>query len=694
MAYIGAEPVPGQNREVDDISSGFNGNATAFTLQVSSQNVSPESANNILVNLGGVLQNPGTDYTIAASTITFTTAPAAGLSFFGLILGAGINTATVADGTIGTAKVVDNSITADKLAHTSVTAGSYTTADITVDAQGRITAAASGTISGAEIADQAVTNAKVNNSAAIAGTKISPDFGSQAISTTNDSVTIGDSIIHSGDTNTKIRFPAADTVTVETAGSERIRIDSNGEVLIGTNSTSGIASSANDLVVSKSGNMGITIQSTDSSYSNLFYADSAGSSQGYVSYQHSTDSLQIATANSERMRIDSSGRLLLGTTTEGQSSADDLTIATSGNTGITIRSGTSNTGNIYFSDATSGNAEYSGYIEYDHSSNFLRFGAATAEAMRIDSNGDVGIGTTNPGQRLEVRQTSASHAIIACNRPNSDTFAIALGNNSSNNGVISVNSTDLLFGEDNAGTFSEFMRIDSSGRVKIGTTTEGDGLADNFTVADSSNCGITLRSGTSSLGSIFFSDATSGAGEYQGQMVYDHSADSLKFVVDGTETIRITSTQDIQCRQMSNTVSQSSSPSDVAPQDVFHFGNRQYRVTRFASLTASGSGTGTFNMGRLWIQDSSVIRVMAQVQRFDATTNKCGYIDFICMKNRGTGLTGFTTISTQSVGNETYTVNASSSNSHFLDINFANGDGGVIYSCTLIADVTSKTESF
>ena len=42
MAYIGAEPVPGQNREVDDISSGFNGNATAFTLQVQ-VNVSPES---------------------------------------------------------------------------------------------------------------------------------------------------------------------------------------------------------------------------------------------------------------------------------------------------------------------------------------------------------------------------------------------------------------------------------------------------------------------------------------------------------------------------------------------------------------------------------------------------------------------------------------------------------------------------
>ena len=86
MAYIGPEPKLGRNREVDDISSGFNGSETAFTLQVSGSNVSPGTANDIIVSLGGVIQNPNNDFTIAGSTLTFTTAPASGLSFFAVVL--------------------------------------------------------------------------------------------------------------------------------------------------------------------------------------------------------------------------------------------------------------------------------------------------------------------------------------------------------------------------------------------------------------------------------------------------------------------------------------------------------------------------------------------------------------------------------------------------------------------------------
>ena len=67
MGYIGVEPALGRNREVDDISSSFNGSSTQFNLTVQSLAVSPGSANGLLISLGGVIQNPNTDYTVNAS---------------------------------------------------------------------------------------------------------------------------------------------------------------------------------------------------------------------------------------------------------------------------------------------------------------------------------------------------------------------------------------------------------------------------------------------------------------------------------------------------------------------------------------------------------------------------------------------------------------------------------------------------
>ena len=102
MPHVGPQPKLGRNREVDDISSGFNGSATAFTLAVCGSNESPGTANDIYVSLGGVIQHPNQDFTIAGSTLTFTTAPASGLSFFAVVLGQSIDSSVVtpADGSV------------------------------------------------------------------------------------------------------------------------------------------------------------------------------------------------------------------------------------------------------------------------------------------------------------------------------------------------------------------------------------------------------------------------------------------------------------------------------------------------------------------------------------------------------------------------------------------------------------------
>ena len=58
------------------------------------------------------------------------------------------------------------------------------------------------------------------------------DFSGDAVF--NSDVDIVDAIVHVGDTDTKIRFPAADTFTVETGGTERARLGSSGEIHFGT----------------------------------------------------------------------------------------------------------------------------------------------------------------------------------------------------------------------------------------------------------------------------------------------------------------------------------------------------------------------------------------------------------------------------------------------------------------------------
>ena len=165
----------------------------------------------------------------------------------------------------------------------------------------------------------------------------------------------------------------------------------------------------------------------------------------------------------DKLSMNTSGHLMLGTSTKGNATADDLTIATTSNTGITIRSGTSNEGNIFFADGTSGADEYRGTIQYNHGSNFLTIGTDGSERMRIDSSGVLLVGATSSagtGTVIEARHDSNSqqgrimaNGIVARNNYGSPTNLT--------NGMYSPSDNVLAFATDS----TERMRITSNGDI-------------------------------------------------------------------------------------------------------------------------------------------------------------------------------------------------------------------------------------
>jgi len=112
MAYIGKQPIVGNFQKCDAITV-VNGQA-AYTLQVSSSNVSPESANHMLVSLNGVLQAPITSFSIAGSTLTFVSNLATGdVIDFVILLGNALDLGTPSDGTVTNAKLAQDIISGE-----------------------------------------------------------------------------------------------------------------------------------------------------------------------------------------------------------------------------------------------------------------------------------------------------------------------------------------------------------------------------------------------------------------------------------------------------------------------------------------------------------------------------------------------------------------------------------------------------
>jgi len=114
MSYIGRQPTVG-NFQICDAISVVNGQA-AYTMQVGSVNVSPESANHMIVSLNGVIQKPTDAFTVSGSVITFASALVTGdVINFIQILGNVLDLGVPSDGTVTAAKIGANAVTNAKL---------------------------------------------------------------------------------------------------------------------------------------------------------------------------------------------------------------------------------------------------------------------------------------------------------------------------------------------------------------------------------------------------------------------------------------------------------------------------------------------------------------------------------------------------------------------------------------------------
>ena len=346
-----------------------------------------------------------------------------------------------------------------------------------------------------------------------------------------------------GDIDTGLYAPAANTLAISTDGSERLRVDSSGRVGIGDKSPGSFSSGANTLVVGTvSGNAGITINNgAADQIGSIFFAEGTGANgPGRIRYEHANNAMAFSTLNGERMRIDNSGNVGIGASVLASSSR--LTLFEDTGNAQTLEIIAANAGGvgsqpgIKFTNNTGGNL---GGIYGEVSSASVNLQTGGTVRMRIDSSGNVGINCTDPQTPLEISTSSADYR-IQFSHEGGQNYIKSFDSNHSTYRLLGFDSATYLF--DINGT--EQMRIDGSGRLLLGTTTEGVSGGDQFTigVAGNNNAGMTIRSGTSTRGAIYFADGTSGTDEYQGFIEYlQGSSGYMRFGTTAVERMRIQS---------------------------------------------------------------------------------------------------------------------------------------------------------
>jgi hypothetical protein len=357
-------------------------------------------------------------------------------------------------------------------------------------------------------------------------------------------------------------------ITVYTNNSERLRITSAGLVGIGT-------SSVNALLEVNNSTAGGEVQRIEGNYSGsgsvilTNWRRAGGSVAAALKYNDDSSPLcmsigtttshefRIRTADTDAITIDTSQRVGIGTSTPGANlevfgDTADVVLTSVTNNNATGANKSLNCGvggatafsvppwpNSGFIDSATTNGLALGSSSSTGSVR-LYTGTSREERLRITSAGNVGIGTTSPGAKLDV----VGNARVRGSATPTLTFNDgAIENNLSITNsafVLSVPSANpITFNTTN----TERLRITSAGLVGIGTSSPDSykDEAEQLVVAKAGNCGITVASANNGVGALYFADGTSGSDASRGGLYYSHIDNSMQLLADGSARVHITS---------------------------------------------------------------------------------------------------------------------------------------------------------
>jgi hypothetical protein len=316
----------------------------------------------------------------------------------------------------------------------------------------------------------------------------------------------------------------------ESGSLEIARFCRGGNVGIGATTITSLGTGYTTLQTQGTNGSGLYLFRGTSTSMGYLYGDSGGIFLGTTP----TIPLRFYTADTERMRIDSSGNVLIATTS--QYGTQKLSI----NGGIAIDGQNAATPGL----SEKGDTDTGIFWP---TANTLGVTTAGAERMRIDASGNVAIGNTS------ALVTAAGRGNLTINGSSSAilTFGVA----GVSQGYIFNNGTDLTTLNDNAGALiwenngGERMRITSAGELLVGGTTSTTLV--NFQVqtgnTSAANAGFQILNSTTGTGGLYYGDSTSGTGRYSGYIEYGHNTNAMLFATAATERMRITSDGYLLC---------------------------------------------------------------------------------------------------------------------------------------------------